>query len=74
MHGQRNIKTPQILQNENVSLLSAVHQCLDTTITTYISLYMLNTRQQENETGGIADASLDASFSVSVSSRGSGAA
>jgi hypothetical protein len=35
---------------------------------------MLNNRQKENETGGIADASVDASFSVSVSNRGSGAA
>jgi len=34
---------------------------------------MLNTRQIENETGGIADASVDASFSVSVSNRRSGA-
>lgn len=35
---------------------------------------MLNRRQKENETGGIADASVDASFSVNVSNTGPGAA
>jgi hypothetical protein len=35
---------------------------------------MLNTEQKKNETGGIADASFDTSFSASVSNRGSGAA
>jgi hypothetical protein len=34
---------------------------------------MINREQTENETGGIADASVDASFNVSVSNRGSGA-